>query len=87
MLDVPDRAMKTTITLKLDAELIRSARFLAAQQGLPLSAFVAQKLREIVEERKQEEYDIARRSALERLRKGYELHWTPPRSRDELHER
>jgi hypothetical protein len=32
-------------------------------------------------------YEIARRRALARLRKGLDLGWTPPRSRDELHER
>ena len=32
-------------------------------------------------------YDAARRRALARLRKGYELRFTPPRSRNDLHER
>lgn len=32
-------------------------------------------------------YDAARHRALARLRKGYELRFTPPRSRDDLHER
>jgi hypothetical protein len=32
-------------------------------------------------------YRRARKSALARLREGMDLRWTPPRSRDELHER
>ena len=39
------------------------------------------------EVRLQKAYDAARRRALARLRKGYELRFTPPRSRDDLHER
>jgi len=32
-------------------------------------------------------YDQARTSALAQLRKGFDLQWTPPASRDELHQR
>jgi antitoxin FitA len=32
-------------------------------------------------------YDSARRSAFARLRKGFDLRWTPSRSRTEFHER
>lgn len=77
--------MKTNITLKLDSELIREARILAAEQGTSISALLAARLQEIVKERKK--YDRARRRAVARLREGLDLHWTPPRSRDELHER
>ncbi|HYA23657.1 MAG TPA: DUF6364 family protein [Terriglobales bacterium] len=77
--------MKSNITLKLEAELIREARILAAEQGTSISALLAARLQEIVRERKT--YDRARRRALARLREGRDLHWTPPRSRDELHER
>ena len=77
--------MKTNITLKLDAELLREARVLAAQEGTSISAMLAARLEAIVRERKA--YNRARRRALARLREGLDLHWTPPRSRDELHER
>lgn len=77
--------MKTNITLKLDAELLREARVLAAQEGTSISAMLAARLEAMVRERKA--YDRARRRALARLREGLDLHWTPPRSRDELHER
>ena len=77
--------MKTNITLKLDADVIREAKVLAAEEGRSVSALLAEKLEALVRDRKA--YDRARRSALARLRKGFDLQWTPPRSRDELHER
>lgn len=77
--------MKTNITLRLDADVLREARILAAEEGLSISALLAAKLDEIVRQRKG--YDRARRRAMARLEKGFDLGWTPPRSRDELHER
>ena len=77
--------MKTNITLKLDAEVLREARILAAEEGSSISRLLAAKLEELVKERKG--YDRARRRALARLREGLDLGWTPPASRDEVHER
>jgi hypothetical protein len=77
--------MKTNITLKLDAEVLREARILAAEEGSSISGLLAAKLEELVRERK--DYDRARRRALARLREGLDLGWTPACSRDELHER
>lgn len=77
--------MKTNVTLKLDTELLREARVVAAEEGRSLSALLAEKLEMLVRERKA--FDRARRRALTRLRQGMDLGWHPPRSRDELHER
>jgi hypothetical protein len=77
--------MKTNVTLKIDADLLREARILAAMEGSSISALLAAKLEETVRERKG--YTQASRSALARLRTGFDLQWTPPGSRDELHER
>lgn len=77
--------MKTNITLKLDADLLREARILAAREGTSISALLAGRLQRIVEERKA--YDQAKKRALRRLREGFALNWKRPRSRDELHER
>lgn len=77
--------MKTNITLKLDSGLLREAKILAAEEGTSISALLAARLEQIVSERKT--YDRARKRALARLREGMDLHWTPPRSRDELHQR
>ena len=77
--------MKTNITLKLDSALLREIRILAAEEGTSISAMLAARLEEIVRQRKT--YDQARKRALARLKRGLDMHWTPPRSRDEIHER
>lgn len=77
--------MKTNITLKLDSDVIKEARVLAAEEGSSVSALLAAKLEELVRERKK--YDRSRKRALQRLRGGMNLGWTKPGSRDELHER
>jgi hypothetical protein len=77
--------MKTNVTLKLDAELLKEARVLAAEQGSSISRMLATKLEELVRERKG--YERARKRSLARLRAGMDLGWTRPPSRDELHER
>jgi hypothetical protein len=79
------KTMKSNLTLKLDVDLIREVRILAAEEGTSISALLAGRLESIVRERKA--YDRARQRALARLSKGYDLHWKRPRSRDELHER
>jgi hypothetical protein len=75
--------MKRNITLKVDAELLREARVLAAEEGRSVSALVTDRIEEMVRERKA--FDKARRRALARLREGLDLRWTRPKTRDELH--
>jgi hypothetical protein len=77
--------MKTNITLKLNSETLREVRIIAAEQGSSISGLLSAKIEEIV--RKRKKYDRARRRALARLTKAADLGWTPPASRDELHER
>ena len=77
--------MKTNITLKLDADLLREVRILAAEEGTSISALLAARLQKIVQERKG--YERAKRRGLTRLRAGFDLQWRRPGSRDELHER
>jgi hypothetical protein len=77
--------MKTNITLKLDADLLREVRIMAATEGTSISALLTERLEKMVRERKA--YEGARRRALARLKDGFDLRWTVPRSRDELHER
>ena len=77
--------MKTNVTLKLDASLLRDVRMMAASEGSSISALLTARLEKMVRERKG--YDVARRRALARMKQGFDLRWTPPRSRDELHER
>lgn len=77
--------VKTNITLKLDAELIREARILAAEEGTSVSQLLADRLESLIRERKA--YDAAKRRAIARLRRGLDLGWIKPKTRDELHER
>jgi predicted transcriptional regulator len=76
--------MKTNVTLKLDSDLLREARVLAAEEDTSISAMLARRLEEIVRERRT--YRRARQRALARLREGMDLRWTSG-PRDELHER
>jgi hypothetical protein len=77
--------MKTNITLKIDAEILREIKIIAAEEGNSISGLLASKLQELVLQRKS--YDRSKRRALARLRKGFELGFIRPASRDELHER
>lgn len=77
--------MKANITVKLDADLLREARILAAEEDTSISAMLAARLEQIVRDRRR--YQRARKRALTRLREGMDLQWTPPGSRDEIYER
>ena len=77
--------MKTNVTLRIDAELAREAKVLAARMGTSLSRLMAQQLEELT--RRDREYEAAKRRALARLESGFDLGWTPPASREELYER
>jgi hypothetical protein len=63
--------MKTNVTLKLDADLLREARVMAAEEGRSISALLTDRLEGLVRERKA--FDRARRRALARLRDGLSL--------------
>ena len=77
--------MKANITLKLDAELLRQVRILAAEENTSISSLLSERLEQVVRERKT--YDRARKRALSRLQEGMDLRWKRPGSRGELHER
>jgi hypothetical protein len=60
-------------------------RVLAAERDTSVSALLAEQLEKAV--RDSEGYEKAKRRALARLKRGYNLGFTPPASRDELYER
>ena len=76
---------KANITLKLDKDLLRRARVLAAEQGTSVSALLAAKLEETLSERAR--YEEVKKHALAVLHEARDLNWKRPGSRDELHER
>lgn len=77
--------MKANLTLKLDATLLREARILAAEEGSSISALVAARLEQAVQERRG--FQQARLRAKERLKASYDLDWTPPASPEDIYER
>jgi hypothetical protein len=77
--------MKSNVTLKIEADLLQEARVIAAEEGSSISAMLSERLEQAVRDRKG--YNQARRSAVTRLRSGFDLNFTPPRTRGELHER
>ena len=81
----PTAKQKSNITLKLDRVLLREVRVLAAEEDTSISAILAEHLQEIV--KKRGGYEEAKKRAIARMRKGYNLGFKPPKSRDELHER
>jgi len=77
--------MKSNITLKLDATIIREAKILAAQRGISVSRLLAEQLEGLV--RREKAYETARKRAINRLDSGLDLGWSPVEDRRELYER
>jgi predicted transcriptional regulator len=77
--------MKTNITLKLDKDLLREIKILAAQEDRSISGLVTETLEELIRRRKG--YEAARKRAIARVRNARDLGLMHPVSRDELHER
>jgi predicted transcriptional regulator len=75
---------KINITLKLDKDLVRRARVLAAEQGTSVSALLAAKLEEDLNRRAS--YEEAKKRALADMAKGWDLGGRPL-TREEMHER
>jgi hypothetical protein len=71
--------VKTKVTLRIDVGLLRKAQTLAAREGASLDDLLTFHLERAL--RKRKKYQLAR------LKMGFDLGWTPPRSRDELHQR
>jgi predicted transcriptional regulator len=77
--------MKTNITLKLEKDLLRKVRVLAAERETSVSALLSDQLEQVLRER--ESYDAAKRRALARMKRASNLGYVPPASRDEFYER
>jgi len=75
----------TNITVKVDATLARDAKVLAARRGTSLSRLVADQLAALVND--DQVYAVAKRRALRRLKRGYDLGWKAPADREVLHNR
>jgi predicted transcriptional regulator len=76
---------KANITLKLDVDLLRAVKVVAAQRGTSVSALLTERLADIV--RQEDLYEQAMKRSIARMKEGWALGWKKPKSRDELHER
>lgn len=77
--------MKTNVTLKLERNLLRKVRVLAAQRDTSMNALMVEQLEKVVQE--YDDYEEAKRRALARMKRATHLGYTPPDSRDEFYER
>ncbi len=75
----------TNITVKVNADLARQAKVLAARRGTSVSRLVADQLELLVQ--RDQAYAAAKRRALRRLRSGFDIGWKRPASRDVMHDR
>ena len=75
---------KANLTIKLDKNLLRRVRVMAAEQGTSISALVAAKLEEDANHR--DRYEEARKHALTVLAEGWDLGGHAP-TREQMNER
>lgn len=77
--------MKQNITLSIDKEIIKKARVLAAQRQTSVSRMLGQELQKLIED--SNEYEWAKRRALNHINEGFHLGGKITVSREALHER
>ena len=77
-------AEKRNLTIRLDADIVRKARALAAERSVSVSRLVAEELERLVGE--DEQYRAACRQALDDLSTCFHLGGAIP-SREQMHER
>jgi hypothetical protein len=80
-----EEKMKQNITLSIDKEIIKKGKVIAAQRDTSISRMLNEMLKGIVE--KEEEYEAAKRRALQALNKGFHLGGSIDWKREELYER
>jgi|WetSurMetagenome_2_1015567.scaffolds.fasta_scaffold808388_2 hypothetical protein len=73
------------LTLRLQAQVLKKAKALAARRGTSLTRLVADTIDELA--READSYRSARRRARAMLEEGFAMGPLPKVSRDELHER
>jgi hypothetical protein len=76
---------KVNLTIKIDKDLIRKIRVVAAEEGVSISGIFS----EFIQEKygKTKSYEAAMKRAIALMNSGIELNWEKPLSRDEMHER
>ena len=77
--------MKQNITLSIEKEILQKGKIIAARRETSISRLLADILKELVD--KEEQYDAAKRNALQTLDQGFHLGGKITWSREDLYER
>ncbi len=77
--------MKQNITLRIDKDLIKKSKILAAKKETSVSKLLSQELEKLIQHA--ERYEFAKRRARANLRSGFHFGGKITASREELHER
>ena len=63
--------MKQKITLSIEKDIIKKGKIIAAQKDTSISKMLSEQLKQIID--REEQYEAAKRSALQTLKKGFRL--------------
>ena len=77
--------MKQNITLSVDKDLIKKGKVIAAKKDTSVSKMLSEQLKQLVHDN--EQYETAKRSALQTLKKGYHLGGKMTWKREDLYGR
>ena len=77
--------MGQNINLRLDKELIRKAKVLAAQRGTSVSGLLTRQIEQLINE--EDVYEVASRHALTLLERGFHHGGKIPCPREQWHDR
>ena len=77
--------MKQNITLALEQELLKKAKVLAAKKDVSVTKLLAEELARMVAA--DDQYELSKKRALARLKKGFHLGGQILPDREELHAR
>ena len=77
--------MKQNITLSLEKDIIKKGKIIAARKQTSISRMLGDYLKEITDN--EDQYQAAKRSALQNLKKGFHLGGKINWKRDDLYER
>lgn len=77
--------MKQNITLSIEKDIIKKGKIIAAQKDTSISKMLSEQLKQIIDMELQ--YEAAKRSALQTLKKGFRLGGKITWKREDLYER
>ena len=63
--------MKQNITLSIEKDILKKGKIIAAQKDTSISKMLSEQLKQIID--REEQYEAAKRSALQTLKKGFRV--------------